>query len=110
MPKIMFTIVPIISIAIFVLVFIVIIISFVRTSKMSSAIFKKAIDEMNEDPYERAEKMAVINAKAKAAYDKEVNPEMKALKCPNCGASVKADQDKCEYCNAYLTKGTKKDI
>lgn len=103
----LFNIIPIIVIIIFITTFIVIVATIIKETKMQGKIWKTAMDRLNEDPYERAEKMAIINAKAKAEYDKEVNPEMKALKCPNCGGSVKENQEKCEYCNAYLTKGAK---
>ena len=50
------------------------------------------------------EKMATVMGKVAVDMAKEMNPEYKALKCPNCGAGLTDDVEVCEYCDAPLTK------
>lgn len=53
---------------------------------------------------EQMEKMATVMGKVAVNMAKEMNPEYKSLKCPNCGASLTDNVEVCEYCNAPLTK------
>lgn len=95
-----FALFPIISILIFVIVFITIITTIIKTAKMS----KHGIVHPSEKAGHDMEKMASMISKVAVDMAKEMNPEYKALKCPNCGAGLTDDVDKCEYCDAPLTK------
>ena len=37
----------------------------------------------------------------------KVNSSVKALKCPSCGADIKPESQKCEFCGCYLVIDTK---
>jgi hypothetical protein len=58
----------------------------------------------NDHTTVQMEKMATMLGKVAVNMAKEMNPEYKSLKCPNCGANLTDDVDKCEYCDAPLTK------
>ena len=87
-------------IIIFVTVFIIIFTTVIKTIKMS----KHQIVHPSEKAGHEMEKMATMMGKVAAEMAKEMNPEYKSLKCPNCGAGLTDDVDKCEYCDAPLTK------
>lgn len=53
---------------------------------------------------DQIEKMATMLGKVAVDMAKEMNPEYKSLKCPNCGANLTDDVEVCEYCDAPLTK------
>ena len=89
-----------IPIIIFVTVFIIIFTTVIKTIKMS----KHQIVHPSEKAGHEMEKMATMMGKVAAEMAKEMNPEYKSLKCPNCGAGLTNDVDKCEYCDAPLTK------
>ena len=95
-----FALFPIISILIFVTVFITVFTTIIRTAKMS----KHGIVHPNEKVGHDMEKMATMMSKVAVNMAKEMNPEYKALKCPNCGAGLTDDVEVCEYCDAPLTK------
>ena len=50
------------------------------------------------------ENMAKIIGNMAVDMAKEMNPEYKSLKCPNCGAALTDNLDECEYCHAPLIK------
>ena len=89
-----------IPIIIFITVFIIIFTTVIKTIKMS----KHQIVQPSEKAGHEMEKMATMMGKVAAEMAKEMNPEYKSLKCPNCGAGLTDDVDKCEYCDAPLTK------
>ena len=89
-----------IPIIIFITVFIIIFTTVIKTIKMS----KHQIVHPSEKAGHEMEKMATMMGKVAAEMAKEMNPEYKSLKCPNCGAGLTDDVDKCEYCDAPLTK------
>ena len=89
-----------IPIIIFITVFIIIFTTVIKTIKMS----KHQIVHPSEKAGHEMEKMATMMGKVAAEMAKEMNPEYKSLKCPNCGAGLTNDVDKCEYCDAPLTK------
>ena len=92
-----FMLIPII---IFAIVVITIITSIIKMSKIS----KHQIVHPSERVGHEMEKMASMMGKVAAEMAKEMNPEYKTLTCPNCGANLKDDVDKCEYCDAPLIK------
>lgn len=105
---IFFTILPVVAIAIFgisfITVFVMIIILIYRNVTGHHNIpAKVSVNKQTEDMVNMLGKVAVNMAK-------EINPEYKSLKCPNCGAALADNVEVCEYCNAPLTKvvGTKK--
>ena len=59
---------------------------------------------VNDHTTDQMEKMATMLGKVAVDMAKEMNPEYKSLKCPNCGANLTDDVEKCEYCDAPLTK------
>ena len=59
---------------------------------------------INDHTTNQMEKMATMLGKVAVDMAKEMNPEYKSLKCPNCGANLTDGVDKCEYCDAPLTK------
>ena len=89
-----------IPIIIFVTVFIIIFTTVIKTIKMG----KHQIVHPSEKAGHEMEKMATMMGKVAAEMAKEMNPEYKSLKCPNCGAGLTDNVDKCEYCDAPLTK------
>lgn len=89
-----------IPVLMFIVVFITVISTIIKTSKMS----KHQIVHPSETDDHDMEKMASMLGKVAVDMAKEMNPEYKALKCPNCGAGLTDDVDKCEYCDAPLTK------
>lgn len=62
--------------------------------------------QMNPITQEHIENMGTSIGKAVANAAKEINPEYKSLKCPNCGANIdgNGDIEKCEYCGQTLIK------
>ena len=62
------------------------------------------IQHMN--PKEQIESMGTSVGRAMANAAKEINPEYKSLKCPNCGASIDGtgEIEKCAYCGETLVK------
>ena len=59
---------------------------------------------VNDHTTDQMEKMASMLGKVAVDMAKEMNPEYKSLKCPNCGAALTDDVEVCEYCDAPLTK------
>lgn len=55
---------------------------------------------------EHIENIGTTIGKAVANAAKEINPEYKSFKCPNCGASIEGNSDieKCAYCGEILIK------
>ena len=92
----------------FFLIFTTAITTIYRNHKMISKHIDNASKGNNIDISDRTtdqmEKMASMMGKVAAEMAKEMNPEYKTLTCPNCGANLKDDVDKCEYCDAPLTK------
>ncbi len=86
-----------IPVVMFVVVAIIIIMTFVRNSRnMTSLMNGNSTKEMLNDLSEVAVKMA-----------KDLNPTYKEFKCPNCGAALdpeNTDIKKCNYCGAKLYK------
>lgn len=72
--------------------------------KRSLAVHKKVDDILIDNNTEEIEKMANVLGKVAVNMAKEMNPEYKSLKCPNCGAPLKDDVEICEYCDTPLTK------
>lgn len=95
-----FALFPIFSILIFAIILFTVITTITKTAKMS----KHGIVHPSEKTGHDMEKMATMMGKVAAEMAKEMNPEYKSLKCPNCGAGLTDDVDKCEYCDAPLTK------
>lgn len=62
--------------------------------------------QMNPITQEHIENMGTSIGKAVDNAAKEINPEYKSLKCPNCGANIdgNGDIEKCEYCGQTLIK------
>ena len=59
---------------------------------------------INDQTTNQMEKMANMLGKVAVDMAKEMNPEYKSLKCPNCGANLTDNVEVCEYCDAPLTK------
>lgn len=62
--------------------------------------------QMNPIVKEQIESMGTSVGRAMANAAKEINPEYKSLKCPNCGASIDGtgEIEKCAYCGETLVK------
>ena len=92
----------------FFLIFTTIIVNIYRSHKMINKHIDNASKGTNIDITDRTtdqmEKMATIMGKVAVDMAKEMNPEYKSLKCPNCGAGLTDDVEVCEYCDAPLTK------
>lgn len=92
----------------FFLIFTTVIVTIYRSHKMIDKHIDNASKGNNIDISDRTtdqmEKMATMMGKVAVEMAKEMNPEYKSLKCPNCGAGLTDDVDKCEYCDAPLTK------
>ena len=97
----LFTIMPILFLIIFTFTAIMIV-------TITTKIFKNAKNakptDLNNQQTDQMEKMATMMGKVAVDMAKEMNPEYKALKCPNCGAGLTDDVEVCEYCDAPLTK------
>ena len=91
---------PIIRINTTTITAIIIFTTVIKTIKMG----KHQIVHPSEKAGHEMEKMATMMGKVAAEMAKEMNPEYKSLKCPNCGAGLTDNVDKCEYCDAPLTK------
>lgn len=90
----------VIPLLVFVLIISIFISRFAKISKMGS----QGIIHPSEKTGHDIEKMASMMGKVAAEMAKEMNPEYKSLKCPNCGANLPDDVDQCEYCDAPLIK------
>ena len=86
----------------FFFIFTTIIVTIYRTIKGHNNITPNIT--INDQTTDQMEKMATMLGKVAIDMAKEMNPEYKSLKCPNCGANLTDDVDKCEYCDAPLTK------
>ena len=67
------------------------------------SVIKKEYELISKNNY----KLQFELIKADNTDEKDERYEVKTIKCPNCGANIRSDQKKCEFCDSYLTKAKK---
>ena len=85
--------ITILSIAIFFIIFAVVVVSVIKTVKKSGGQIKSLFNENDE-----------LIEMVKKNFDKQQNPQKYRRHCEYCGTELSDDATKCDSCGAKITK------